>query len=328
VVRVASPRAPIRRTAMAKTADSLSGSPFERVTVGERAYVLKHVSRDLDWIMRALGDGLDGRPPWAGILWREGLLDRLPSEIDHAVVGMAYEPGPDRLSVLMRDVSATLVPNGASALPLAQHRGFLDHMAGMHAAFWEFTDDVGLLQPGARYTGLSRATGRAERTAGGTDAVPLILEAGWDRLAEAAPRAHAVAAALAADPTPLSEALARTPATLIHGDWKAGNLGSHADGRTVLLDWGWPGRDGPCVDLGWYLAVNCDRLPESKEDTIVAARAALERHGVATDDWWETQLELALLGAFVQMGWSKTGDPAELAWWTRRVLPTAESLGL
>ena len=36
----------------------------------------------------------------------------------------------------------------------------------------------------------------------------------------------------------------------------------------------------------------------------------------------------ALLGAFVQLGWSKTGDPAELAWWTDRVVPTAARLGL
>jgi hypothetical protein len=316
----------VDRAPMVKTADSLSGSPFERVTVDGRPYVLKHVSRRLDWIMRALGDGLDGRPPWAAILWRDGVLDRLPPELDHAVVDMAFGP-EGTLSILMRDITPTLVPAGEGELPLAQHRRFLDHMAAMHAAFWGFAD-IGLLQPGARYTGLSRATGRAEREAGGHDPVPLILEAGWDGLAAAAPRAHAVAAALAADPRRLSAALALTPATLVHGDWKAGNLGSHPDGRTVLLDWGWPGRDAPCVDLGWYLAVNCDRLPEPKEDAIVAFREALERRGVTTGEWWDIQLELALLGAFVQLGWSKTGDPAELAWWTERVVPTAARLGL
>jgi hypothetical protein len=82
------------------------------------------------------------------------------------------------------------------------------------------------------------------------------------------------------------------------------------------------------VDLAWYLAVNCDRLPESKEDTIAASRAALERRGVDTAAWWDTQLELALLGGFVQLGWSKTGNPHELSWWTERVLPTARSLRL
>ena len=121
---------PVIRQAMTKTVDSLSGSPFERVTVDGRTYVLKHLSRELDWLMRALGDGLHGQPPWVAILWREGLLDRLPPEIDHTVVGMAYE-AESRLAILMRDVAPILVPAGDDDLPLAQHRRFLLHAAGI-----------------------------------------------------------------------------------------------------------------------------------------------------------------------------------------------------
>lgn len=116
----------------------------------------------------------------------------------------------------------------------------------------------------------------------------------------------------------VKHALRETPATLVHGDWKLGNLGSHTDGRTVLLDWSWPGKTGPCVDLGWYLAVNCDRLPESKESTIGALRDALESHAIDTSSWWDRQLDLALVGAFTQLGWSKAGDPAEFDWWAGR----------
>ena len=47
---------------------------------------------------------------------------------------------------------------------------------------------------------------------------------------------------------------------------------------------------------------------------------------MSTMDWWDRQLELSLLGAFVQLGWSKTGDEAELGWWTRRVLAPAREL--
>jgi len=112
----------------------------------------------------------------------------------------------------------------------------------------------------------------------------------------------------------------------VHGDWKYGNLGSLTDGRTVLVDWAWPGRAAPTVDLAWYLAVNCDRLPESKEDAIAQYRDGLTRRGVSTQDWWDRQLDLALLGAFVQLGWSKAADPAELGWWVRRVGPLAREL--
>lgn len=317
---------PAAREAFAKTVDSLSGSPFERVVVDGAPLVLKHLGRDLDWIMRALGDGLEGRPPFVAILWREGLLDALPEVIDHAVAGVSFDPGSGRTAVLMRDIGTTLVPPGSDRIPLAQHRRFLAHMTAVHARFWGFEDRVGLLPAGVRYTALTPAMSAREAAAGHDDPVPRFVPSGWAALHEAAPRAHGLALALATDPTPLVEALAETPATLVHGDWKYGNLGSDVDGRTILLDWAWPGRGGPCVDLAWYLAVNCDRLPESKEDTIEALRAGLEREGMSTSDWWDRQLALALVGGFVQLGWSKTGDPAELAWWVDRIEPVAGEL--
>ena len=78
--------------------------------------------------------------------------------------------------------------------------------------------------------------------------------------------------------------------------------------------------------MAWYLAVNCDRLPISKEDTLTAYRGSLERCGVDTGGWWDAQLAPALLGAFVQLGWSKTHDPAELDWWVTRAVPAARKI--
>ena len=77
------------------------------------------------------------------------------------------------------------------------------------------------------------------------------------------------------DLTPLVDALATTPTSFLHGDWKMGNLGIGADGRTILLDWTYCGAGPVCHELGWYLALNRARLPESKEATIDrAARGA------------------------------------------------------
>jgi aminoglycoside phosphotransferase (APT) family kinase protein len=275
--------------------------------------------------MRVLGDGGPGRPPWALVLWRDGLLHRLPAQLDHAIVGMSFDPDTGRTSQVMRDVSSTLIPTGACPVPLAQHRRLLEHLATLHATFWDFPEAPELMPMASRYTFADPGhAGRAN--AGYDDVIPSLFGPGWAAVAELEPAAAQVAAALTADPGPLVEALAGTPATLVHGDWKFGNLGSHPDGRTVLLDWGWPGRAGPLVDLAWYLAVNCDRLPESKESTIAAYRRALADRGAATDGWWERQLELALLGGYLQLGWSKAGDPAELAWWARRAVRTAERL--
>ncbi len=312
------------RAEMATHVDSLSGSRFERVVVDGQPCVVKFLDHEHDWLARALGD----RDCWALTMWRTGLLDALPPSIDHTVLGAARE-ADGTVALLMRDVGTALVPPGDDPLPLPHHRQFLDHMAQLHARFWDFADHFGLLEAGARYQALTPATGarerqRASRSGTMLDPVPAALEPMWERLREAQPRAHELALALVTDPGPLVAAFAQTPATLVHGDWKAGNLGVSPDGRTILLDWGWPGRAGPLVDLGWYLAVNCDRLPESKEDTIAAYRDRLAHHDIATHDWFDRQLDLALLGAFLQLGWSKSGP--ELDWWLPRVVPVAAEL--
>ena len=155
--------------------------------------------------------------------------------------------------------------------------------------------------------------------------VPAAIAPLWARLAETAPALHAVLADLAHDPAPLVAALATTPRCLVHGDWKGGNIGIRPDGTVVLVDWAFPGIDAPLSDLAWYLAVNCDRVPESKERTVERYRESLEGRGIETGGWWEQQLALSLLGGAVQMAWNKCDQAAELTWWSARV---AEAEGL
>jgi hypothetical protein len=278
--------------------------------------------------MRALGDGVDGRPAFVVNAWRAGLLSALPAALDHTIVDVAWDPATASGALLMRDESAAFVTADSGRVPLEQHRRFLDHMAQLHAAFWGVggLDADGLLALGPRYSPLTPAMAAREAAAGHRDPVPLAVPPGWASLADTAPSAYDVSHALVEDPGPLVKALQETPATLVHGDWKFGNLGSHPDGRTVLVDWGWPGPAGPAVDLAWYLAVNCDRLPEPKEAAIAHLRDRLEHHGIDTSGWWERQVELALVGAFLQLGWSKTTDPVELAWWVDRIVPVARTL--
>jgi thiamine kinase-like enzyme len=226
----------------------------------------------------------------------------------------------------MRDVGEWLVPEGDDVVPLEQHSRFLDHMARLHASFWDRTDLPLLTPMTARYLALTPLTSETERRLGNETGVPAMLPGCWNDLDAAAPEAARVARALAADPWPLVAALDETPQTFVHCDWKMGNLGSHPDGRTILIDWQWPGVAPACVELVWYLAVNAARLPQSKEASIEAYRNALEAHGVATDGWFDRQLALAVVGGFVQLGWNKAGDPEELAWWAERVVVTAKTL--
>ena len=129
-----------------------------------------------------------------------------------------------------------------------------------------------------------------------------------------------------ARPAALAAALARTPSTFLHGDPKMGNLGRTADGRAILLDWAYPGAGPATWELGWYLALNAARLPESKEDAIDRYGMALRRRGVPAP-WFDHQLALALLGVTATFAWEKAlGGDDELGWWSERALRGAALL--
>jgi hypothetical protein len=301
------------------TSDSKSGSHFERVRYRGEAMILKYVSVDDDWIMRGTGD-LDCR---ALRFFSSALADRIPKQIDHTTVAVAptrSRRGHRGAALLLRDVSAMLIPPDGTCIDLEQHLRCLDHMAMLHAAFWGWSDDIGLMPMAHHYTFLTPTMAELEAAAGGVDPVPPAVASGWQALDTAAPIVSSTLHDLALDPGPLLVAFESTPTTLIHGDWKFGNIGEHPDGRTILFDWDRVGSAPATCDLAWYIAINCKRLPQTKEATITAYRQSLERHGVATADWWDRQLALALLGAGLQLGWEKVGDRDELGWWQDRIV--------
>jgi hypothetical protein len=309
------------RTPLTQT-DGKSAVPMDRLFIDGVPYVTKTISPALDWITRASGDY--GCRVLA--CWRDGILDALPDCFDHAIVGVAHEPATLTTTLLMHDVGRWLVPEGDIVISLEQHRRFLDHMAQLHATFWGRVDLPILTPMTTRYLMLTPLTAEVERALGSDGGVPALLPGCWDALDIAAPEAARIARRLAADPWPLVAALDATPQTLVHADWKLGNLGSRPDGRTILLDWQWPGAGPGCVDLVWYLAINAARLPESKESSIEAYRTSLGRYGVSTAGWFDRQLSLAVLGGFVQLGWNKVDDDTELSWWAEQVPAIARTL--
>lgn len=307
---------------------------------GARSFVLKRFARASDWIMRASGDS-QGRAIRA---WTSGLLDRLPSCIDHAIVACAHDGAG--WAVLMHDRGNTLVPPGDTPITAGEQERFLAHMAAMHAAFWEQRQwedpSLGLCSLRQRYSALVPTTMWRENIA--AYATPRMVVRGWGLLEDAvAPSVAAIVRPLLDNPAPLCAALRAHPQTVIHGDWKLGNLGLAGGApqrRTVLLDWALLGVAPPAVDLAWYLAVNSARLPATREATIETfARCLRDALGDRFDyTWWQPQLDLALLGGFVQLGWPKIlgaleGNPGvrereqdEVRWWSDRVLRGARRL--
>jgi hypothetical protein len=200
-------------------------------------------------------------------------------------------------------------------------------MATMHAHFWGWRDTIGLGPLTHRFRFFAPDNIAPELRRPDCSPVITIADEGWRRLAERAPQLSALATGIHADPRPLAGALATTPMTFVAGDWKMGNLGRHPDGRSIVLDWAYPGEAPGCWDLGWYLALNRARMPITKEATIVHYRESLERHGVETGGWFDRQLGLSLLAIAACFGWEKAhGDEDELRWWEDRALAGARLL--
>ncbi len=295
--------------------DTKSGARFERVEIDGASFILKYQDLRDDWLLRASGD-----PGRAYVrLWESGSLGRMPPAIDHAVVAADYDGEVGR--VLLRDVGASLLEPDRP-FTTAQHTRYMEHMAALHTEFWDWHDDVGLTPLARRYLLLSPQVAAAEAARGNSAAVPRAMADGWGCLPAVSPDMAEVVLPLLDDPSPLVTALDLVPHTLVHGDWKAANLGSHPDGRTVLLDFGeLPGEASPLADLAWYLALNAALLPESKDDALGTYRRALEAGGVTTSAWWDDAVALELLGCMLQFGWEKAlgGVGDELSWWEDRV---------
>jgi hypothetical protein len=307
-----------------KTADSKSDAAFERVVIGGEPYVLKHFNEP-DWLADASAD----ETVRAVGLWEAGVYELCADIVDSTVVSAARlgEPGGWPAALLMRDESDAFIPYDAT-VDLDTHDAFMRAMAAIHARFWQeppagvvymdFARNFDLLSP-------RRAVHERDVLGDRSDVLRASLE-GWDRFATAYPEVYDAIRALLHDASPLVDALDGTPTTFLHGDWKMGNLGRHADGRVVLVDWDRPAVGPPTFELAWYLAVNCDRLPESKEATIERYRASLESHGIATAGWFDEQLTLTLLGELLMLGWSKADQPEEVGWWAAAAVRALRSL--
>jgi hypothetical protein len=305
--------------------DGKSGNRMERAVLPDgRVLVVKHVTPLGDWLMRATGD--DGR---LARLWAAGVLDRVPAAIDHAM--LAVEPAGAGWRVVMRDVSALLVPEGVT-VSRADSRRLLAAAAALHQAFWGAWID-GLCTLADRWAFLSPAAAARERARGGTDLVPRLVPVGWERFAELVPADVAAAvAAVHADPEGFASRFDGCGQTLVHGDLKLGNLGLAPD-RVVVIDWGdRAGIAPPAVEFAWYLAANATRIAASRDELVADFVAAEEpRHDGRA-------LRLALLGGLVQLGWNKAlnatepadealraMEAADLAWWVAQARLTLEA---
>jgi hypothetical protein len=262
-----------------------SGTGLERIVLADgRRLVVKRLSGE-DWVARVTHD--TGRE---ASLWTDGVLARMPHEIDHAVVAAGREGTGTWL--LMRDVSDDLLPPDRR-LTREESRHLLATFAAMHRVFaGERIDGACSLEDRIMLVAPATVTGEVE----GVDYLPKMLVVGWEVFAETVPDDVATAVFSAVeDPEPLARELMDCAPTLIHNDLRGANLGLASD-RTIVLDWGMAGT-GPCeLDFAWYLFVNGWRIDATREQLIDDFR------DVAADLHDPRALELAWLAQFCWHG--------------------------
>ena len=298
-----------------------SGNSLERVVLADgRRLVVKRVSGE-DWIARATHD--DGREV---ALWEQGILARMPPEIDPAVLAAGRDGRAGWL--LMRDVSRELLPP-ERRLSREESARVLAAAAALHRRF-AGESIPGLCSLEDRITLTAPTTVAAE--ASELDYLPKMLVVGWEVFADAVPGEVAAAVFDALErPQPLARLLRDCVPTLVHNDLRGANLG-FVPGRTVVLDWGLAGSGPPELDFAWYLFVNGWRIDATREQLVDDfKRAEGDLHdGRALELSWIAQL--CWHGALLAHELVEASDEkrerarAELAWWVGRVRAALELL--
>jgi aminoglycoside phosphotransferase (APT) family kinase protein len=299
-----------------------SGNALERLVLADgRRLIAKRILPGAGWIDHHTKD--EGRE---ALLFTSGVLGRMPNAIDHAV--LAAERDGDAWWVVMRDVSASLLPDGRR-LTREEHGRVLGaanlmweefwgervpHLCSLHDCFYLFSPAI------------------AEAEADGLDLLPKQYEIFWEAFAEAvdADVAEPVLALLE-DPTPLAAELEACGTTLIHADIRDEQIGLDED-RLILLDWGRATQGHPVVDFFWSICHNAWRIDATHDELVEDFR----RIRGERDD--PRALELGVIAGLVMYGWvfghsaAYHPDPAErdwarheLGWWVpraRRALQT------
>jgi hypothetical protein len=323
--------------------DGWSGASMSRLrSADDRSYILKRDSLEHDWIARATADR-----PILREAWFAAHGPALPWPIRAPSLGAGWDNATGEVGILMPDLSDVLF-DWDTPLTVPQLDRVLDAMAALHAHPWGEA-----LARGAdhwtpwreRVTLICRSS--LERPGPARDAVADRLLPGWDswdRLAT--PAARAGIASLDNDPSPLLDALAREPRTLIHGDLKLANAGIAADGAVEVVDWQMVMLAPVEIEIGWFLVSNVNALPVRPEAVLARYAAAIQiavgramDEGVGGAYWLEADEDLAILVGLLLRGWRKGADAAagvtlasgvtaaeDLAWWCERAVKAADRL--
>jgi len=308
--------------------DGWSGARLTRLTRGDgRRFVIKRDSLALDWIARVTNDVED---------LREARLVRaapsLPAPVRLPHLAAATDGAEQAL--LMPDLTGSLL-TWEMPVDVSTIETVLDALAALHREPWH--EQLPATFP---WTAVQRRVllltrrSAAEYEAAGLP-VGERFRLGWDAFdRQVRPPIRALIDGLTADPDRLFRSLARLPDAGLHGDLKLGNVGLEPDGTVWLIDWQMTLVAPIAVELGWFLVCNVAGLPAPPDEVLERYRVIA---GLADDEAWATQRDLAILVGLLLRGWRKgfdaeagvvtaSGMPSalDLAWWGAEALGAAD----
>ncbi len=302
--------------------DGYSGATMSRIEQDGRSYVMKRVSRTVDWIIQMTSDHAMREAQIAA----SDVLDVLAPGLTSPSITAARDG--DGFALLMHDLTPWLLPKDG-LLSESSVEMIVARVARMHASFWDAVPaaDIGWCGMRERLLFLSEPAAERLHAAG---LMEFGFRAGWERFHGRAPReVSALIQNLHRDPSSLISVFNKLPQTLVHNDVKTGNIAIVGD-TLWLFDWALSGIGPICSDLGWLLAVNSSRLPATLDKTLEMyaghLRAALGDRWHAAS--WDRQRAAAYLVGVMLLGWGKVDDAAELGWWCERALEAKSLLKL
>jgi hypothetical protein len=296
----------------------LSGNELYEVwlqgVIGESRFILKKFYPERDWVMRLTHDSQTREVA----LFLHGIFDRIADDVSSPIIAVAENDGT--WASLMYDVSLELLPSN-QVLDADDARRLIENLARMHACFWDDATlenaALGLSSLQDFLTILSPARVRHELEAGHSHPILESASRGWQQFDEQAPAdVRRIIHSLQENNSALRDKLNQLPRTLVHGDYKLGNLGIDRAEQplTIVLDWQDATRSAGVLDLGYFLALNTRWLPFSKEDAIQTYVESLAGQGCLVS---QEDIEIGLVaGGALRLLWLMVRNGQEdLIWW-------------
>jgi Phosphotransferase enzyme family len=297
----------------------VAGGQLDYIDTNVGRYVLKRMSLEFDWVMFSTDD----QECRAVRLWQYGLLDQLCPHLEHKI--MACSRNKDGWAIFMRDLTEHIFTWDKPMAPQLAP-AFLDSLARLHAAFWNdprLNDlDLGLCDTAKRLDLTSPALAQ-KQISQRRGVLPDWIRGGWEVMEELLdPDVFAQMRRLLENPVPLFEMLDHYPYTLLHGDYRAANLGYLKQGHPIIFDWQLAARSLMTIDLAWFANQRevHDVMGHARAISYYRGRLETYLNAKFDDAEWQAMIDLgflvdALCATCFAAYWCKHSDTPEDRLW-------------